>query len=120
MRELPLNGRNFEQLLTLAPGVSTVGAATNSVTGRLYGMQDNYSVSGSRPTGQMFLLDNTDIRDFWEHGTGSGYSGTSLGVEAIGEFQVLDEHLHFAVRGQRRRHQRHLALRNQRSSWRRV
>ena len=89
MRDLPLNGRNFEQLLTLAPGVSTIGAAANFVTGRLYGMQDNYSVSGSRPTGQMFLLDNTDIRDFWEHGTGSGYSGTSLGVEAIGEFQVL-------------------------------
>lgn len=89
MRELPLNGRNFEQLLTLAPGVSTIGAAVNAVTGRLYGMQDNYSVAGSRPTGQMFLLDGTDIRNFWEHGTGSGYGGTSLGVEAIGEFQVL-------------------------------
>ena len=89
MRDLPLNGRNFEQLITLAPGVSTVGAAANAVTGRLYGMQDNYSVAGSRPTGQMFLLDNTDIRDFWEHGTGSGYAATSLGVEAIGEFQVL-------------------------------
>jgi Carboxypeptidase regulatory-like domain len=89
MRDLPLNGRNFEQLITLAPGVSTIGAALNAVTGRLYGMQDNYSVSGSRPTGQMFLLDSTDIRDFWEHGTGSGYGGTSLGVEAIGEFQVL-------------------------------
>lgn len=89
MRDLPLNGRNFEQLITLAPGVSTVGAALNAVTGRLYGMMDNYSVAGSRPTGQMFLLDNTDIRDFWEHGTGSGYAATSLGVEAIGEFQVL-------------------------------
>ena len=89
MRELPLNGRNFEQLLTLAPGVSTIAPALNAVTGRLYGMQNNYSVSGSRPTGQMFLLDGTDIRDFWEHGTGSGYGGTSLGVEAIGEFQVL-------------------------------
>ena len=89
MRDLPLNGRNFEQLLTLAPGVSTIGAAVNAVTGRLYGMMDNYSVAGARPTGQMFLLDNTDIRDFWEHGTGSGYAGTSLGVEAIGEFQVL-------------------------------
>jgi Carboxypeptidase regulatory-like domain len=89
MRDLPLNGRNFEQLITLAPGVSTVGAALNAVTGRLYGMQDNYSVAGSRPTGQMFLLDDTDIRDFWEHGTGSGYAATSLGVEAIGEFQVL-------------------------------
>ncbi|HXQ26848.1 MAG TPA: carboxypeptidase regulatory-like domain-containing protein [Candidatus Acidoferrales bacterium] len=89
MRDLPLNGRNFEQLLTLSPGVSVVPPALNFVTGRLYGMQDNYSVSGMRPTGQMFLLDGTDIRDFWEHGTGSGYAATSLGVEAIAEFQVL-------------------------------
>jgi len=89
MRDLPLNGRNFEQLITLTPGVTTIAPAINFVTGRLYGMQDNYSVSGARPTGQMFLLDNTDIRDFWEHGTGSGYAGTSLGVEAIGEFRVL-------------------------------
>ncbi len=89
MRELPLNGRNFEQLLSLAPGVSTVAPAVNVVTGRLYGMMNNYSIAGSRPTGQMFLLDGTDIRDFWEHATGSGYAGTSLGVEAIGEFQVL-------------------------------
>ncbi len=89
MRELPLNGRNFEQLLTLAPGVSTIAPALNSVTGRLYGMMNNYSIAGSRPTGQMFLLDGTDIRDFWEHATGSGYAGTSLGVEAIGQFQVL-------------------------------
>lgn len=89
MRELPLNGRNFEQLLTLAPGVATLAPAFNAVTGRMYGMMDNYSIAGSRPTGQMFLLDNTDIRDFWEHGTGSGYAGTSLGVEAIGEFQLL-------------------------------
>jgi hypothetical protein len=92
MRDLPLNGRNFEQLLTVAPGVVTVPKATNLanfVVGRLYGAMDNYSVAGSRPTGQMFLLDNTDIRDFWEHATGSGYAGTSLGVEAIGEFQVL-------------------------------
>jgi hypothetical protein len=92
MRDMPLNGRNFEQLITLAPGVATVPAAenlANFVVGRLYGAQDNYSVSGSRPTGQAFLLDNTDIRDFWEHATGSGYAGTSLGVEAIGQFQVL-------------------------------
>lgn len=89
MRDLPLNGRNFEQLLSLAPGVTTVAPAFNAVTGRLYGMMNNYSVGGSRPTGQMFLLDGIDIRDFWEHATGSGYAGTSLGVEAIGEFQVL-------------------------------
>jgi hypothetical protein len=92
MRELPLNGRNFEQLIALTPGVATVSSQTNLanfVVGRMYGAQDNYSVAGMRPTGQAFLLDGTDIRDFWEHGTGSGYAGTSLGVEAIGEFQML-------------------------------
>jgi hypothetical protein len=89
MRDLPLNGRNFEQLITLAPGVATIAPAFNVVTGRLYGMMNNYSISGARPTGQMFVLDGTDIRDFWEHATGSGYAGTSLGVEGIGEFQVL-------------------------------
>jgi hypothetical protein len=90
MRELPLNGRNFEQLLTLAPGVAPIPAAANFVTGiTMYGAQTNYSVNGSRPEGQMFLLDSTDIRDFWEHGSGSGATGSSLGVEAIGEFQVL-------------------------------
>jgi hypothetical protein len=92
IRDMPLNGRNFEQLITLAPGVATVPAAdnlANFVVGRMYGAMDNYSVSGSRPTGQAFLLDDTDIRDFWEHATGSGYAGTSLGVEAIGQFQVL-------------------------------
>jgi len=89
MRDLPLNGRNFEQLITLAPGVATIAPTINPVTGRLYGMMNNYSISGARPTGQQFLLDGTDIRDFWEHATGSGYAGTSLGVEGIGEFQVL-------------------------------
>ncbi|HXW61043.1 MAG TPA: carboxypeptidase regulatory-like domain-containing protein [Candidatus Acidoferrales bacterium] len=89
MRDLPLNGRNWEQLITLTPGVTTIAPTINLVTGRLYGMQDNYSVSGSRPTGQAWLMDSQDVRDFWEHGTGSGYAGTSLGVEAIGEFRVL-------------------------------
>jgi Carboxypeptidase regulatory-like domain/TonB dependent receptor len=89
MRDLPLNGRDVEQLITLAPGVATIAPAINFVTGRMYGMMDNYSNSGSRPTGQMFLMDDTDIRDFWEHGIGSGYAGTSLGVEGIAEFQLL-------------------------------
>lgn len=89
MRDLPLNGRNYEQLITLAPGVVTIAGYNNPVTGRIYGMQDNYAISGSRPTGQAFIMDNTDVRNYWEHGVGSGYAGTSLGVEGIAEFQVL-------------------------------
>ena len=93
LSNLPLNGRNFEQLITLAPGVS-VAASTLLQVGAtaanpIYGNQNNYSVSGSRPVGTAFLLDNTDISDFFNHGTGSGVAGTNLGVGAIAEFQVL-------------------------------
>ena len=54
-----------------------------------YGAESNYSVSGSRPVGQSFLLDNTDITNFWQHGTGSSVTGNSLGMDAIQEFSVL-------------------------------
>jgi hypothetical protein len=88
-----LNGRNFEQLIALAPGVSVAASTLLQVgaTGAnpIYGNQNNYSVAGSRPEGTAFLLDNTDISDFFNHGTGSGIAGTSLGVDAIAEFQVL-------------------------------
>jgi hypothetical protein len=88
MRELPLNGRNFESLLDLVPGVTAV-PATSGVFGAFYGTQQNYSVSGSRPEGQLFLLDDTNTSNFFNHGTGSGALGTSLGIEAIAEFQTL-------------------------------
>ncbi|MDP8991310.1 MAG: carboxypeptidase-like regulatory domain-containing protein, partial [Acidobacteriota bacterium] len=85
MRELPLNGRNFGQLILLAPGVQAVTASTQA----FYGKGDNYSIAGSRPEGTAFLLDNTDISDFWNHGTGAGALGTQLGLDAIAEFQTL-------------------------------
>jgi hypothetical protein len=91
LRELPLNGRNFEQLIELAPGVQTIPpvAAGGGGSRTFYGGQDNYSIAGSRPAGQAFLLDNTDIQGFFNHGAGSAATGSSLGVEAINEFQIL-------------------------------
>jgi hypothetical protein len=85
MSQLPLNGRNFAQLLTLAPGVQQL---TSQVSQR-YGTQANYSVAGSRGEGQLFLLDGANTAGFFNHGTGSGATGTTLGVEAIAEFQTL-------------------------------
>ena len=84
--ELPLNGRNYAQLIALAPGVQQTppGALPNG----FYGRGNNYSVSGSRPEGQAFLLDNTNVQDFWNHGPGSAVLGTTLGVEAIAEFST--------------------------------
>jgi hypothetical protein len=85
MRELPLNGRNFEQLILLAPGVQAFSAVASSGA---QGRSDSYSVSGSRPEGQALLLDGEDLQTFWNRGLAS-ISGSSLGVEAIGEFQTL-------------------------------
>ena len=91
MENLPINGRNFTSLLTLAPGVApvapTVGGGGQSET--VYGEETNYSVSGSRPVGLAYMLDNTDIRNWLDHGAGVSVLGTSLGMEAIQEFNIL-------------------------------
>ncbi|MGD0956706.1 MAG: TonB-dependent receptor [Candidatus Acidiferrales bacterium] len=91
MHDLPLNGRNFQQLISLAPGVQTVPAAAAEVgiSSTFYGGGATYSVSGSRPVGEAFLLDNQDLEGYWNKGAGVSVTGNSLGVEAIAEFQLL-------------------------------
>jgi Carboxypeptidase regulatory-like domain/TonB-dependent Receptor Plug Domain/TonB dependent receptor len=86
MRELPLNGRDYSQLMSLAPGVI---ALPNLQTNTLFGNQPDFSASGMRPTGGLFLLDNTDTTGYFQHGGGSGALGSTLGVDAIDQFQVL-------------------------------
>jgi hypothetical protein len=99
IEQLPLNGRNYTQLLELAPGVIPInnsptgqsGPGGGGTSGAFYGNQTNYTIAGGRPEGQAFLLDNEDVRDFWEHGPGSAALGTALGVESISEFQILTD-----------------------------
>jgi Carboxypeptidase regulatory-like domain/TonB dependent receptor len=96
--QMPLNGRNFTQLIGLAPGVQILNDSSNGgrqgvggggASGSFYGNQQVFTVSGTRPEGQAFLLDNEDITDFWEHGPGAPATGTALGIEGLQEFQVL-------------------------------
>src|SRR5438105_6184330 len=87
--DLPLNGRNFTDLVALIPGVATGSQIGNGGANLLYGVENNFSVSGARAEGQAYLLDNTNIQGFWNHGSGSGVMGTTLGIEAIAEFSVL-------------------------------
>ena len=87
--DLPLNGRNFTQLITLAPGVTQVPYYAAGGGSTFYGNGQKYSIAGSRPSGQAYLLDDQDMTNFWNNGPGAGGLGTALGVEAIAEFQAL-------------------------------
>jgi hypothetical protein len=87
--ELPLNGRNFTQLVTLAPGVTQIPQGAPGAGSTFYGNGQKYSIAGSRPSGQAYLLDDQDMVNFWNNGPGAGGLGTALGVEAIAEFQAL-------------------------------
>ncbi len=87
--DLPLNGRNFTQLLTLAPGVTQIPLGAPGAGSTFYGNGQKYSIAGSRPSGQAYLLDDQDMTNFWNNGPGAGGLGTALGVEAIAEFQTL-------------------------------
>src|SRR5882724_11027270 len=98
VKELPLNGRSFDQLLALNVGVanntSNIGQG-NGWTG--------FSVAGKRQETNRFLINGVD----WVGGnstgqfiTPSGASGQLLGVEAVREYNVL-EHTYGAEYGKR-------------------
>ena len=85
MRDLPLNGRSFQQLALLQPGVNAVNTGGNDPVG---GRTPKISINGTRPEQSSFLLDGTDINDVYNKTPGS-VGGVLLGVEAVLEFQVL-------------------------------
>ena len=91
IKGLPLNGRSFDELLTLNPGVvnftweKTGGiGVSNSTAG------NNFAVSGNRPQQNLFLLNGVEFTGAAENNMQPG--GTSqqlLGVDAVREFNVL-------------------------------
>ena len=85
IRDLPLNGRSFQQLALLQTGVTPALAAGNDVVG---GRTPKISINGARPEQNSFLLDGTDINNVYNKTPGSS-AGVLLGVEAVLEFQVL-------------------------------
>src|SRR5262249_2654974 len=58
MRDLPLNGRSFQQLALLQPGVNAVNVGGNDPVG---GRTPKIAINGMRPEQSSFLLDGTDI-----------------------------------------------------------
>lgn len=77
--ELPLNGRNFLQLLFLGAGAVEVSGEQGSMR---QGAGNAISINGSRPTSNNYLLDGTSNTD-----TALGTPAVVLSVDAIQEFK---------------------------------
>jgi hypothetical protein len=78
VQDLPLNGRDFRQMIKLVPGASPLAT----------------SINGSRTTGTNYQIDGADNNDAFQNvsavnqGGVSGIAGTLLPVEAIDQFAV--------------------------------
>src|SRR3989475_6821314 len=92
VRELPLNGRDWASLATLAPGVTGLNGEVQLPfeSGALRGNRgfgSQLTISGGRPTQNNYRLDGLSISDY-TNGSGS-VMGATLGVDAIQEFSVI-------------------------------
>jgi hypothetical protein len=85
VRTLPLNGRSFDQLTLLNPGVTSYNLGGQNVQN---GSGIKMSISGARPESIYFMLDGTNILDHSNFTPGSA-AGNNLGVDAIREFRVF-------------------------------
>src|SRR2546428_4745639 len=97
IKELPLNGRSFDQLLTL--NVGTVDNRSNINNGAW----TSFSVAGKRPETNRFILNGVDYIGANATGqfiTPSGSSGQLLGVDAVREYNVV-QHTYGAEYGKR-------------------
>src|SRR5207244_1253666 len=81
--QLQLNGRNFTQLVTLAPGVSNQTGQDEGTVG-VYG-NVAFSINGGRTEYNNWELDGGDNMDYGSNVTLNVYPS----LEAISEFKVL-------------------------------
>jgi hypothetical protein len=86
VKDLPLNGRSFDQLMTLNPGVVdyTLKSANTSTSNG-----NTFTVDGRRPSDNLFLLNGIEYTGSSQLAiTPGGVSGYLLGVDAVREFNV--------------------------------
>ena len=90
VKELPLNGRSYDLLLPLNPGIVNFTSQKTGGTGISNSTTaNNFAVSGNRPQQNLFLLNGIEYSGAAENNMQpGGTSGMLLGVEAVREFNV--------------------------------
>ena len=91
VKDLPLNGRSYDQLLTLNPATVNYTSQRSGGIGTSNSSVGNmFSVSGRRPQDNLYLLNGIEYTGAsLINVTPGGTSGQLLGVEAVREFNVV-------------------------------
>ena len=93
VKELPLNGRSYDELLTLNPAtVNYTGERSGGIGTSNSSVGNMFAVSGRRPQDNLFLLNGIEYTGAsLINVTPGGTSGQLLGVDAVREFNVATD-----------------------------
>ena len=93
IKELPLNGRSYDQLLTLNPGTVNYTQQRSGGVGTSNSSVGNmFAVAGRRPQDNLFLLNGVEYTGAsLINNTPGGTSGQLLGIDGVREFNVVSD-----------------------------
>ena len=93
VKELPLNGRSYDQLITLNTAAVNYSSEKSGGVGTSNSAVGNmFAVSGHRPQENLFLLNGVEYTGASQGNiTPGGTSGQLLGVDAVREFNVVSD-----------------------------
>ena len=93
VKDLPLNGRSYDELMTLNPAiVNYTGERSGGVGTSSSSVGNMFAVSGRRPQENLFLLNGIEYTGAsLINNTPGGTSGQLLGVDAVREFNVVTD-----------------------------
>jgi hypothetical protein len=93
VKELPLNGRSYDELLTLNPAtVNYTNERSGGIGSSNSSVGNMFAVSGRRPQDNLFLLNGIEYTgSSLINVTPGGTSGQLLGVDAVREFNVASD-----------------------------
>jgi len=90
VKELPLNGRSFDNLITLNPGAINYTSMKSVNTTTSEG--NSFSVAGRRPQDNLFLINGIELTGTSQLAdTPGSVSGYMLGIDAVREFNLLTD-----------------------------